>query len=100
LGEVVPPGQDIDLLRVTFLMEGTISFDGGEFRINQSFRVVLADESGLVILVDLADPALSQTFNYIFQETSQGIRDADGEFMCSLEESRCFDEDGTTLFSW
>ena len=100
LGENVPPGQDIDQLLVTFLIEGTIGFDGDEGRINQSFRVTLADESFLVILVDLADPALSETFNYIFGETSQGIRAANGEFMCSLEQSRCFDENGTTLFSW
>ena len=91
--------EDIEQLPVTFVVEGTIGFDGDDFRINQSFRVVLADESGLVILVDLADPPLSQTFNYIFAETSQGISAANGEFMCSLEESRCFDESGT-LFSW
>ena len=75
------------------------------FGIDQSFRVKLADESGLVILVDVSDPELSQpplsqTFNYIFAETSQGISAANGEFICSLEQSRCFDENGTTLFSW
>jgi hypothetical protein len=91
LGEDVPPGQDIDQLPVTFLIEGTIGFDGGEFRINQSFRVILAVESGLEILVDLADPALSETFNYFFLETQQGIRDATGVFGCSLEDSQCFD---------
>ncbi len=99
LGDDVPPGQDIDQLPVTFVMEGTIGFDGDEFRISQSFRVVLADESGLVILVDVGDPALSETFNYIIEETSESIRDATGVFGCSLEESRCFDESGT-LFSW
>ena len=61
--------------------------------------MTLADESGLVILVDLADPALSETFNYIFAGTEQAIQDATGKFGCSLEESRCFDESGT-LFSW
>ncbi|MDH3655688.1 MAG: hypothetical protein OEN21_15575 [Myxococcales bacterium] len=91
--------EDIEQLPVTFVVEGTIGFDGDDFRINQSFRVVLADESGLVILVDLADPALSETFNYIFAGTEQAIQDAMGEFRCSLEESRCFDESGT-LFSW
>ena len=101
LGEDVPPDQDIAELLVTFVLEGTIGFDGGEFRINQSFRVKLADESLLVILVDLADPALSETFNYFFffEGLGQGIRDATGVFGCSLEESRCFDESGT-LFSW
>jgi len=99
LGDTVSAGQDIDQLLVTFLIEGTIGFDGDEGRINQSFRVILADESFLEILVDLADPALSETFNYFFLGTQQGIRDANGEFMCSLEESRCFDESGT-LFSW
>jgi hypothetical protein len=135
LGEDVSPGQDIDQLLVTFLIEGTIVIKGpidipcttnadceaapgalpgivcntstntcdpneSDTRINQSFRVILADESFLEILVDLADPALSETFNYIFGETSQGIRAANGEFMCSLEQSRCFDENNTTLFSW
>ena len=97
--------EDIEQLPVTFVVEGTIGFAGEPFDINQSFRVVLADESGLLILVDISDPALSQpplsqTFNYIFGETSQGISAANGEFMCSLEQSRCFDENGTTLFSW
>jgi hypothetical protein len=91
--------QDIAQLEVTFLLEGTIGFDGDSFRINQSFRVILADESGLELLVDLADPALSETFNYIFAGTEQAIQDATGLFGCSLEESRCFDESGT-LFSW
>ncbi len=99
LGMDVPPGQDIDQLPVTFVLEGTLGFDGGEFRINQSFRVILAVASGLEILVDLADPALSETFNYFFLGTEQSIRDATGVFGCSLEESRCFDESGT-LFSW
>jgi len=113
LGEDVPPGQDIDQLLVTFLIEGTIGLKlveadecmmpdactSSEFRINQSFRVTLAVESGLEILVDLADPALSETFNYFFLGTQQGIRDANGVFGCRLEESRCFDESGT-LFSW
>ena len=92
--------EDISELPVTFVVEGNIGFDGDDSRINQSFRVVLADESGLVILVDIGDPALEETFNYIFAETGQAIRDATGLFGCSLEDSRCFDEDGTTLFSW
>lgn len=97
--------EDVSELPVTLVLEGTIGFDGDDFRINQSFRVVLADESGLVILVDVSDPELSQpplsqTFNYIFAETSEGISAANGEFICSLEQSRCFDENGTTLFSW
>jgi hypothetical protein len=52
--------------------------------------------------VDLADPALSETFNYFFffEGLGQGIRDATGVFGCSLEESRCFDKDGNTLFDW
>jgi hypothetical protein len=102
LGDAVPPGEDIERLPVTFVIRGTIGFDGDELPINQSFRVIIEGESELVlvILVDIADPALSKTFNYIFRETSQGIRAANGEFMCSLEQSRCFDENGTTLFSW
>ena len=99
LGDPVSPGEDITKLIVTFLMEGDIGFDGGTYRINQSFRVTLENTAALVILVDLADPALSETFNYIFGET-QAIRDATGVFGCSLEESRCFDRDGNTLFSW
>ena len=99
LGDPVSPGEDITKLIVTFLMEGDIGFDGDPYRINQSFRVRLENTAALVILVDLADPALSETFNYIFGESSQGIRDATGLFQCSLEESRCWDESGT-LFSW
>jgi hypothetical protein len=99
LGDPVSPSEDITKLIVTFLMEGDIGFDGGTYRINQSFRVTLENTAALVILVDLADPALSETFNYIFGESSQGIRDATGLFQCSLEESRCWDESGT-LFSW
>jgi hypothetical protein len=99
LGDPVSPGEDITKLIVTFLMEGDIGFDGDPYRINQSFRVTLENTAALVILVDLADPALSETFNYIFGESSQGIRDATGLFQCSLEESRCWDESGTR-FSW
>jgi hypothetical protein len=101
LGDPAPSGQDITELIVTFLLEGTIGFDGSAFRINQSFRVTLANTAGLVILVDVGDPALSETFNYIFAGTTgQAIRDKTGLFGCSLEESRCFDKDGNTLFSW
>lgn len=99
--------EDIAQIDVTFVLEGNIGFDGDDFRINQSFQVTLADESGLTLLVDIGDPALSETFNYVFAETFQCIRDAipptDPEspcsFGCSLEERRCFDESGT-LFSW
>ena len=109
LGDPEPLGQDIAELLVTFVLEGSIGLDlvDGEdpFRIDQSFRVKLADESGLEILEDISDPALSQpplsqTFNYFFAGAEQGIRDANGEFRCSLEESRCFDENGNTLFDW
>jgi len=99
LGETVPTDADIAELIVTFVMEGDIGFDGDSFRINQSFRAILAVDSGLELLVDLADPALSETFNYIFAADRQVLRDATGAFGCSLEESRCFDESGT-LFSW
>jgi len=91
--------EDISELPVTFILEGNIGFEGDDFRINQSFRVVLADESFLEILVDIGDPALSETFNYIIAADGQGIRDATGVFGCSLEERRCFDESGI-LFSW
>ena len=79
--------EDISELPVTFLMEGDIGFDGGTYRINQSFRVILAVESGLTILVDIGYPALTETFNYIFAADAQAIRDATGLFVCSLEES-------------
>ena len=89
---------------ITFVVDGTIELEDDDLPISikQSFRLVLNDESelSLVILVDIADPALSQTFNYIFAANSQGIRAANGAFLCSLEQSRCFDENGTTLFSW
>jgi hypothetical protein len=91
--------EDVEQLPVTFVIEGDIGADGDGFRINQSFRVILAVESGLELLVDIGDPALSETFNYIFVADAQAIRDATGLFGCSLEESRCFDESGT-LFSW
>jgi len=107
LGDPVSPGEDITKLIVTFLMEGDIGFDGGTYRINQSFRVRLENTAFLVILVDVGDPALSETFNYIFAVTAaQCVRDAKAPpespctFGCSLEESRCFDKDGNTLFSW
>ena len=93
LGDPVSPGEDITKLIVTFLMEGDIGFDGGTYRINQSFRVVLALESALEILVDVGEPALAETFNYFFffEGLGQGIRDATGVFGCSLEESQCFE---------
>jgi hypothetical protein len=94
--------EDIRELPVTFVVDGDIGFEGDTFRINQSFRVVLAVELGLVILVDIGDPALSETFNYIFAADAQGIRDASGTFGCSLEESFCFNllcEGGTNAGS-
>jgi hypothetical protein len=110
LGDPVSPGEDITKLIVTFLMEGVIGFDGDTYPINQSFRVRLENAAFLVILVDvgdIGDPALSKTFNYIFAVTAaQCVRDANAPpnspctFGCSLEESRCFDKDGNTLFSW
>lgn len=80
----------ISELPVTLVLEGNIGLDGDDFRINQSFRVVVGVESVLEILVDIGDPALSETFNYIFAGEVQAIRDASGTFGCSLEESRCF----------
>ncbi len=82
--------EDISELPVTFVVEGTIGFDGDAFRIDQSFRVVLAVEPGLELLLDIGYPALSETFNYIFAGTGQAIRDATGLFGCSLEQSQCF----------
>ena len=93
LGDPVSPGEDITKLIVTFLMEGDIGFEKDTYRINQSFRVVLALESALEILVDVGEPALEETFNYFFffEGLSQGIHDATGVFGCSLEESQCFE---------
>jgi len=104
LGDPVPLDADITELLVTFVVDGIIGFspvgvDETPFPINQSFRVILAVESGLEILVDIGEQPLEETFNYIFGEDGQLIRDAIGIFGCSLEESRCFDESGT-LFSW
>ena len=94
-------GGDVLQLLVTFVVDGDIRVDETDFDdINQSFRAILAVESGLEILVDIGAVPLEKTFNYIFAETSQGISAANGDFMCSLEQSRCFDENGTTLFSW
>ena len=86
----------ISELPVTVVLEGNIGVDGDDFRINQSFRVVVGVESFLEILVDISDPGLSQpplsrTFNYIFAGDLQGVQDRDGFFGCSLEESRCFE---------
>jgi hypothetical protein len=107
LGDPVSPGEDIRKLIVTFLMEGDIGFDGDTYPINQSFRVRLENAAFLVILVDIGDPPLSKTFNYIFAVTvAQCVRDRNAPpnspctFGCSLEDSRCFDKDGNTLFSW
>jgi hypothetical protein len=107
LGDSVSPSEDITRLIVTFLLEGDIGFDGDPYRINQSFRVRLENTAFLVILVDVGDPALSKTFNYVFAVTpAQCVRDVNAPpespctFGCSLEESRCFDKDGNTLFFW
>jgi hypothetical protein len=99
LGDPEPLGQDITQLLVTFVLEGEIRLDDILFRINQSFRVTLADESELVILVDIGDPALKETFNYVFRGDEQFIEDKNGVFGCSLERSVCFDQSGI-LFSW
>jgi len=110
LGDPVSPSEDITKLIVTFLMEGDIGFDGGTYGINQSFRVRLENAAFLVILVDvgdIGDPALSETFNYVFAVTvAQCVRDANAPpespctFGCSLEDSRCFDRNDNTLFDW
>ena len=85
-------GREIEQLPVTFVVEGNIGLDGDDFRINQSFRLILAVESALEILVDIGDPALTETFNYFFAADAQAIRDATGLFGCSLEESQCFEQ--------
>jgi hypothetical protein len=79
-------------LPVTFVLEGNLGLDGEDFRINQSFRVDVGVESFLEILVDIGDPALTETFNYIFAADLEGVRDATGFFGCSLEERRCFEQ--------
>ena len=106
LGELVSPGQDLYELPITFITSGTIGFDGDDFRLKQSFRVVFRVEepSGdvgiarLEILVQVND---TETFVYFLETDSlaQGIRDATGAFGCSLEERQCFNESGP-LFSW
>ena len=83
--------SDIESIPVTFVVEGTIGFDGEPFDIKQSFRVILAVESALEILVDIGEVPLEETFNYIFAGETQLIRDVTGVFGCSLEDSLCFD---------
>ena len=83
--------EDISQLPVTFVVEGSIRVDESPFDIKQSFRVILAVESGLEILVDIGEVPLEKTFNYIFAADAQLIRDATGVFGCSLEDSLCFD---------
>ena len=104
LGDLVPPGQDLYQLAITFATIGTIGFGGNGFGIDQSFRVALSsDDAGravldrLEILVELNDGG---TFVYVFEEesTTQGIRDATGSFGCSLVERQCTGLSGT--FSW
>ena len=85
-------GKDIEELPVTFVVEGNIGFEGDDARINQSFRLILAVESALEILVDVGDPSLTETFNYIFAADAQAIRAVNGFFGCSLEERRCFEQ--------
>jgi len=104
LGDPVPLDEDITELLVTFVVDGIIGFDPigvdeSPFRINQSFRVKLADTDGLEILVDIGEQPLEETFNYFFQGTAQGLRAANGTFGCSLEDRECSDESGP-LFSW
>ena len=85
-------GGDVSQLLVTFVVDGDIRVDETDFDdINQSFRAILAVESGLEILVDIGAVPLEKTFNYIFAADAQLIRDATGVFGCSLQESFCFD---------
>ena len=83
--------EDLERLLITFVVEGTIFLDSDELRINQSFRVILDVESGLEILIDIGDVPLDKTFNYIFAADAQLIRDANGVFGCSLQDSECFE---------
>jgi hypothetical protein len=104
LGDPVPLDEDITELLVTFVVDGIIGFDPigvdeSPFPIDQSFRVKLADTTGLEILVDIGEQPLEETFTYFFQGTAQGLRALNGTFGCSLEDMECFDESGT-LFSW
>jgi hypothetical protein len=85
-------GSDIEELPVTFVVDGNIGFDGEDpIGIKESFRLILAAESALTLLVDIGDPALSETFNCTVAETVQVIRDRDGFFGCRLQESYCFE---------
>jgi hypothetical protein len=104
LGDPVPLNEDMTELLVTFVVNGTIGFDPigvdeSPFPIDQSFRVKLADTTGLEILVDIGEQPLEETFTYFFQGTAQGLRARNGTFGCSLKDMECFDESGT-LFSW
>lgn len=99
LGDPVPLDEDITELLVTFVVNGTIGFDGDGFDIDQSFRVKLADTDGLAILVDIGEQPLEETFTYFFQGADQGLSAANGEFVCNLEDMECRDQSGT-FFSW
>ncbi|MDH3727604.1 MAG: hypothetical protein OER77_08745, partial [Myxococcales bacterium] len=104
LGDTVPLDADIMELPVTFVVDGIIGFDpigvdASPFAIDQSFRVILAVESGLEILVDIGEQPLEETFNYFFLGTAQGLRAKNGTFACSLEDMECRDDSGP-VFSW
>jgi hypothetical protein len=94
LGGPRPPDQDIAELPVTFVVEGTIGFDGSDFDIRQSFRVTLDNITGLELLVQVEDG----TFNFFFEGDSQGLRDSVGIYSCNLEERECTSPFGS--FSW
>jgi hypothetical protein len=83
--------EDVSELLVTFVVKGKIRVDESPFDINQSFRVILAVESGLEILVDIGVMPWEETFSYIFAAETQLIRGATGVFGCSLEDRFCFD---------
>ena len=95
-GDVVPVGQSIRELLVTFLLTGDIGFDDESLTINQSFRI--AESGRLDILVQIGE---REAFIFFFggENFAQGVNDATGIFGCSLENRECTTASGTT-FSW
>lgn len=91
----VPTDGPLRDLVITFVLSGTLGVEGRALPVQRSFR--LGGQGDLEILWELDD---GTRFVYLFnrEPLSQGIRDANGTYACSLEERQCSLPSGS--FSW
>jgi hypothetical protein len=91
----VPTSEPLRDLVATFVITGTLRAGDFELPLDQSFRVQV--RGSLELLIELDDDL---TFVYFFglDNLSQGIRDVNGTYACSLEERECILPSGS--FSW